>query len=108
MDAIRSPQRKNVSPNLAAAVLSCFLSCVTSVTAVFVAFDGRSIALFAASDGLELGIGLGLATGLVVGLGAAGAPKKFALRVAIAGGIALPLLVAGLWYCAWAASMRSI
>lgn len=105
MDGTRK-SRRIVGPSQAIWLLSLLLSCGTSVAAVYVAFDRRSVSLFLTSDGLDIGVGLGLILAPIVGTSAFVAAKRFAPRVAIAvaAGIGLPILVVWLWYSAWAAT----
>src|SRR5258708_7895605 len=106
MDGKRRARRIS-GQNLAVWLLSLVLCCGTSVTAVYFAFDRHSLARFLAFDGLDFGIGLGLATTLIVGICSTTASKSPARRIAMAvgGGLGLPALIVWLWYCAWAANM---
>ena len=76
--------------------------CGSSLIGVYLAFDRRSLFLFAVSDGVEYGIGLGMFCTLIVASCACSAPLTFKMRTvaAVAAGIGMPAVIVLLWFCA--------
>jgi hypothetical protein len=93
-----------ISRNQALAVwlLSFIVCCGSSLIEVYLAFDRRSLFLFAVSDWVEYGIGLGMFCTLIVASCACSTPLTFKLRIAavIAAGIGMPAVTVGLWFFA--------
>jgi len=89
--------------------LTAFVSCFgASLIGVYLALGSPSLSHFVVFQDLELALGIGVGSTLIVGTCGSVAPSRVSPLMMFLAGVLFSIALVWVWYLAWAAAMRTI